>query len=144
MIMHKYSRGFTLVEMMVVVVILGFLMGIAMPNYSNYMQKTRRTDARNALLEIAAAQERHYFEQNQYTGTIADVWSHQDGSDFVSGEGYYTLTVALKSGNTGTFKATATARGKQAGDVDCATLSIDQTRLKTATAGTGGDASVCW
>jgi type IV pilus assembly protein PilE len=143
MIMHKYSRGFTLVELMVVVVILGFLLGIAMPNYSNYMQKTRRTDARNALLEIAAAQERHFFEHNQYTGTIADVWSHQDGSDFVSGEGYYTLTVALKSG-TGTFKATATARGKQAGDVDCKTLSIDETRLKTATAGTGGDASVCW
>lgn len=143
------SRGFTLIEVMVVVVILAALLGIAMPNYTAHAQKARRTDARNALLEIAAAQERHFFEQRQYTGSIADLWSHKDGADYVSSEGFYTLSVALKKGSGGaddggTFLATATARGRQAGDKDCKIISIDQTRLKTAVDSSGNAASGCW
>lgn len=140
--MHRVQhRGFSLIELMVVIGILGLLLAIAIPNYNGYLERTRRTDARGALLEIAAAQERIFFERNQYTNVIADVWSYQEGGAAVSNEGNYALTVVLTDDDPNRFTATATAQGKQAGDADCATFSIDETGLKAAT---GDDPSGCW
>ena len=139
------SRGFTLLEMMIVIVIIGILAAIAMPRFDGYLQKTRRTDARAALLEIASMQERLFFERSQYSGALGDAWSNMDGTAFVSNEGFYVLTLALGAdGDAGTFTATATARGAQSGDDDCATLTIDDTGLKAATARGDGNVSVCW
>lgn len=135
------QSGFSLIELMIVIVILGVLMAIAIPNYNGYLERTRRTDARGALLEIASAQERIYFERNQYTSAIADVWSYQEGGVSVSNEGHYVLSVVLTAADTNRFTATATAQDKQAGDADCATFSIDETGLKAAT---GDDPSGCW
>lgn len=139
---RSQQAGFSLIELLIAVILIGVLMAIAIPNYTSYLERTRRSDARVALLEVAAAQERWYFENNQYTGTIANVWSNQVGGASVSADEYYTLSVALNGNNR--FTATATAAGKQTGDVDCATLTIDETGNRGATAGTGGDATVCW
>ena len=139
------ERGFSLIELMIVIVIVGILAGIAMPSYSAYLEKTRRTDARTALLEIASVQERVFFERSQYSDAMSDVWNLQDGDDYVSAESYYVLTVAIGDDDNGAeFTATATARGQQSDDVDCETLSIDETGRKAATAGSGGDSSICW
>jgi type IV pilus assembly protein PilE len=135
------QSGFSLIELMIVIVILGVLMAIAIPNYNGYLERTRRTDARGALLEIASAQERIYFERNQYTSAIADVWNYQEDGAYVSNEGHYVLSVVLTDDDTNRFTATATAQNKQAGDDDCATFSIDETGLKAAT---GDDPSGCW
>ena len=138
------QSGFSLIELMIVIVILGVLMAIAIPNYNGYLERTRRTDARGALLEIASAQERIYFERNQYTSAIADVWNYQEAGASVSNEGHYTLTVELGGADNddpNRFTATATARNKQTGDADCATFSLDETGLKAAT---GDDPSGCW
>lgn len=133
--------GFTLLELLVVIVVLGLLLSIAVPNYSAYVERSRRSDARSALLEIASAQERIYFERTQYTGTVTDVWSHQVGGQAVSSEGFYAITVALTDDDPNRFTATATAQGKQAGDADCTSFSIDDTGLKSAT---GDTATECW
>jgi type IV pilus assembly protein PilE len=135
------QSGFSLIELMIVIVILGVLMAIAIPNYNGYLERTRRTDARGALLEIASAQERIYFERNQYTSAIADVWNYQEDGAYVSNEGHYVLSVVLTDDDTNRFTATATAQNKQTGDDDCATFSIDETGLKAAT---GDDPSGCW
>jgi type IV pilus assembly protein PilE len=133
--------GFTLLELLVVIVVLGLLLSIAVPNYSAYVERSRRSDARSALLEIASAQERIYFERNQYTGTVTDVWSHQIGGKAVSSEGFYEIEVVLTDKDPNRFTATARVQGKQAGDADCTSFSIDDTGLKSAT---GDTATECW
>jgi type IV pilus assembly protein PilE len=141
--MHRTQQqgGFSLIELLVAIVVLGLLLSIAVPNYSAYVERSRRSDARAALLEIASAQERIYFERNQYSAAIADVWAHQEGGSYVSSEGYYTLTVVLTDKDPNRFTATATARGRQSGDEDCASFAIDDTGLKSAT---GDAADTCW
>ena len=139
--LRAQQNGFSLLELLVVIVVLGLLLSIAIPNYSAYVERSRRSDARAALLEIASAQERIYFERNQYTGTVTDVWSHQVGGNAVSSEGFYAIAVALTDDDPNRFTATATAQGKQAGDQDCTSFSIDETGLKSAT---GDTATECW
>ncbi|RZA07773.1 MAG: prepilin-type N-terminal cleavage/methylation domain-containing protein, partial [Moraxellaceae bacterium] len=63
----RKDSGFTLIEVMVTVAIVAILAAIAIPNYSQYVQKTRRTDAQEKLLDMAAQQERWFFTKNQYT-----------------------------------------------------------------------------
>ncbi len=74
---------------------LGLLLSIAVPNYSAYVERSRRSDARAALLEIASAQERIYFESNQYSAAITDVWSHQEGGNVYPVKVTIALDVAL-------------------------------------------------
>ena len=112
----RTAQGFSLIELMVVVTILSLLLGLAMPRYGDYLDRTRRNDGRGALLELAAQQERLHFERNQYSASMADLWSGKVGDDFVSSEGFYTLRVTTADSGQ-EFTATATARGVQAGDV---------------------------
>jgi type IV pilus assembly protein PilE len=137
----KRQHGFTLIELMLVIIVIGVLLAIAIPNYAGYLERTRRSDARAALLEIASTQERIYFERNQYSNAIADVWNYREAGVYVSAEGYYALTVAFPGDDPNRFTATATARGKQAGDADCVSFTIDETGLKAAT---GDDSDDCW
>ena len=70
--MRKFL-GFTLIEVLVTVAIVAILAAIAIPSYSQYVQKTRRTDAQEKLLDLAAQQERWFFNKNQYTINLAVV-----------------------------------------------------------------------
>lgn len=116
----KKIRGFTLIEMMVVVAIVAILAAIALPAYQNNMKKARRTDATSALQGLAQAMERWYTEKGTYkaaaaagadTGapTIFSTKSPIDGSDT-----YYNLTISAAAVNT--YTLTATPSGSQAGD----------------------------
>lgn len=141
---YSKQQGFSLIELLVVVILAGVLLAIAIPTYGDYMERSRRSDARAALLEIASVQERIFFERNQYSGAIADVWTFTNGDgDAVSSEEFYLLTVVVANAGA-EFTATATAQGPQAGDDDCQTLTIDETGLRDATANAGGDPTVCW
>ena len=62
------SKGFTLVELMIVVVIIGILAAVAVPAYFNYILRTRQSDAYHNLLDIKAAQEMVYSLDNKYAG----------------------------------------------------------------------------
>jgi len=61
------GRGFTLIELMVVVVIVAILVGIAYPAYVDQMRKTRRSEGKALLMELMSAEERHYTENGTYT-----------------------------------------------------------------------------
>lgn len=67
----KQSRGFTLIEMLVTVAIIGILVAIAYPSYQESIKKTRRSDAQGALTGLAGAMERHFTANNTYVGVAA-------------------------------------------------------------------------
>lgn len=145
----KKQKGFTLIEVMIVVVIVAILAAVAIPSYQDSVRKTRRADAKEALTRIAALQERFFFTNNRY-GTAADL-----GIDSTSQEGYYIVAIAnpVASAACGpvdatrcyTLTATAAPTGAQAKDTECHQFSINHVGQKTATKSGGGDNSdYCW
>jgi type IV pilus assembly protein PilE len=116
MIIRKKNNGFTLIELMVAVAIVGILAGIAYPSYINNLTKSRRVDAEGALLGLASAMERHFTENSNYLGaagtsaTPTDTgapWIYSDRSP-MSGTKYYDLTINYADGSSFTLKAAPT------------------------------------
>ena len=123
--MKKGISGFTLMEILIAVAIVGILAAVAYPAYQDQVAKTRRSDAKIALTQAASAQERFFTQNNSYTANTADV------GGATSPEGYYAISIPVQT--TTTFTLTATAIGAQAGDANCASFSITHTGAKTAT-----------
>lgn len=127
--MHRRCPpGFTLIELMITVVIVGILAAIAYPSYQNYVKQTRRSDAQIALTQAANQQERYFTECNAYTsnlgGTRTNTCDGALGYGTSSPESYYTLSASagtITSGCTAytcgfTLTATPVTSGLQAGD----------------------------
>lgn len=131
----RNSRGFTLIELMMVVVVVAILVSIAYPAYQDSIRKSRRADAKSALMDAAARMERHYTQFSRYSGTLAN-----SGIQATSPEGYYAITATIAGANSQTFTLTATAQGDQTND-QCGNLGIDETQNKTNSAGIAG--SIC-
>ena len=109
--------GFTLIELMIAVAIVGILAAVAYPAYGQYVKRTQRTDAHFSLLAARQAMERCRSTTYSYATCSIDTWAD-------SQEGYYTL--ALAAGTTGSsFEIVATAVGPQANDTECPTITID-------------------
>lgn len=124
----KNSRGFTLIELMVVVVILAILSSIAIPLYQQYVMKTRRVDAKTALVGLRMAQERMRANCNTYSQKLdaaTDTCTPGDAANTTltysssSAEGWYTLAVTGASNLGYVATATADAGDKQGNDADC-------------------------
>jgi len=130
----KNNNGFSLIELMIVVAIIGILSAIAIPSYKEYMTESRRSDAKVGLSKIADKQERYYLQNNTYTTDLAAI-----ATNATSDGGFYIFDVV--SANVSGFEVTATAIGDQASDTDCKTLSLTSTGLKSAT---GDDPTSCW
>ena len=118
-------KGFTLVELLVVVVIAGILAAIAYPTYQHQVMKGRRADAISALSNVLQAQERLRGNANSYSSDISDL--------NVTAPIHYELAlsgIGVPASYVGGFKVTATpiATGLQAGDTDCASMSIQVQR----------------
>ena len=148
-----HHHGFTLLELMIVVAIVGILAAIAVPSYQKYVMQSRRTDAKNAVLDLASREERFFSVNNTYTNS-APALGYGPTSAFplavnASGQSYYNLSVPTVTTATATvaagFTGLATPTGSQTADSTCYAYQIDQLGTQTnwngATqlAGTG-----CW
>jgi type IV pilus assembly protein PilE len=130
----KRSKGFTLIEMMVTVLVVAILASIAVPSYTNQVRKSRRTDARSALLDAAAREERFFATNNYYSTTATDLG--YSAWQIPVGGGWYELnaTCDLDTNNHCTdYTLTATPQGTQVKDATCASFQVTQTGQQTAT-----------
>ncbi len=141
--MYK-QRGFTLVEMMTAVVVIGILSAIAIPSYSYYMMKTKRADAKIALTSSAQQLERCFSRFNSYNPTAPNPACIT--LPYTTPKGTYTVDqdAAAAGGASGlatnAFYLKATPIGNQAKDTHCGTFKINSANVQSVSTG----ATDCW
>lgn len=139
---EQRQHGITLVELMVVMVVVAVLGMVALPSYRQYSMRAQRTEAKTALLQLAANQERFYLQNNTYTNNLAAL-GFPGG---VSENGVYTLAVPVADPQSFQATATPTPGGGINGrnmttDAECAQFSLTSQGLKTATPDPN---TTCW
>ena len=123
------SKGFTLVELMITIVILGLLMAISVPMFIDQIRKGRRFDATSTLLSMEQSQEL-YRTNHTYYGTKSQVWGTVNGS-WQTPDEHYSLDITFPTSNTSGYLLTATAKGEQANDTGCEKILVTVTNLTT-------------
>ncbi len=142
--------GFTLVELMIVIVIVSILAAIAYPSYRSSILRSHRSDGQAGVLACAVAQER-WFTQNTSYATQSDVDTNCTGSNLSmcscknTRDGFFAITIPSATTAAFTATATATSKGGQTDDTSCRTVSINQASTRSATDSSGNSStSTCW
>lgn len=140
---HNKLKGFTLIELMIVVVVIGILAGIAFPAYQESVAKSRRAEAAAVLTEAAQRLEVFFSQNGRYCAAadcqaIAAVFQTTIPA---SGAAYYNVAHAAGSLQTRAYSLQAVPTGAMLGDA-CGTLSITQTGATAATGALG--TAACW
>jgi len=133
----KKQQGFTLIELITAVIVVGILAAIALPAYQGQVRKARRADAYDALLLIQGLQEKWRASHSSYHSSLTELGF----GDEVSQQGYYTLDLENASATGYTAKALATEQGGQNNDTGCATITLSVTADNPRGARTPPD---CW
>jgi len=120
----KIQKGFTLIEVMVVVVIVAILASLAIPGYREYVKRGHRRAAQAVMMEIAS-QQHQYFAANRAYADETELGYTSPPPEIAD---YYTLTVTPTPGSPPTFLITLTATGSQASDGN---LSLNSQGVKT-------------
>jgi type IV pilus assembly protein PilE len=139
----KKSSGFTLVELIVAMVIAAILAAVAIPAYSNYVRKARRTEVKTALLDLASLEERYFSVNNSYT-TSATALSYAAWPVTLP-SGYYVVAqpvvVAATTNAAATYTLSATVTGDQTKDTQCQSFTLNSAGSQAATPDAPG---TCW
>lgn len=128
----KLNKGFTLIELMIAVIIIGILASIVYPSYVEYVVKSARSEGVAAVMRVANLQEQYYLDNRTYTTDMTKLGLL--ASPFITENGHYSVTSSGKASVT----VTATAKGIQASrDAACATITL-------TSAGVKGPSEECW
>ncbi len=122
------QSGFTLIELMITVAIVGILAAIAYPSYQQYVLSSRRAEAQSEMLKIQLGLEKWRANHNTYSSTLAD-------AGFTDTNTYYDYSITGASGSA--YVINAAALGAQTADAGCTSLALDQNSTKTPSTG-------CW
>ncbi|MEQ1557359.1 MAG: type IV pilin protein [Methyloglobulus sp.] len=142
------NKGFTLIELMIAVAIIGILAAIAVPSYQESVRKSRRADVKGALLGLANAMERRFTETNSYLGAAGtDATPTDTGtprpSIFKGATDYYNLTINPATQSSYTLTATPISGKSQATD-KCGNFTLNEQGVKAYTGTTYGTKDQCW
>ena len=139
-------KGFTLIELMIVVAIIGILGAIAYPSYQSYIMRSKRTIAKIQLVDLVAQQTKYYIEpENRTYGDLSDlgyandtIGINSDGDTVAAGSGNYDVSVSAATATTFTIQAVAKNYqiGDTAGGTSCTPLTINHLGARTP--------SDCW
>jgi type IV pilus assembly protein PilE len=144
------SKGFSLIEMMIVVVVIAILVAIAVPMYQSQIQKSRRTSAKTALLDIASREEKFYSTNNYYTLEMANLGyaaSQINNNELQApggGSDYYTIEFPASASTQApsyTVQAIPVPGSQQATDL-CGTYQLTDLGVQTNTG--GAQTTGCW
>lgn len=129
----KITEGFTLIELMIAVAIVGILASVAYPSYQNFVVRSNRSEAPRELVRFANLQEQLYVDSRSYTENMSDLGAGSTSVYKTSNELYEIKSKVVNN----TFTLTATAQGIQAtNDPDCLNIEITDTGKKTP--------AICW
>jgi type IV pilus assembly protein PilE len=138
--LHKKSLGFSLIELMIVVAIVGILVGVALPAYQDYVKRGNRSEGRAYLMNAAALLERYYSDNNVYA-TAANTMppSVATAAGATSETGKYTGSMAV----TTPYQTYVITAAQNFNDTDCGDLTLTQAGVKGRT-GTAMSLKDCW
>ncbi|MEK7989442.1 MAG: type IV pilin protein [Thiotrichaceae bacterium] len=157
--MYKRSKGFTLIELMIAVAIMGILITIAVPAYNGYLVKSRRADAKTSLLTIAQLQETYFADNNAYAdkegnGPLSKLRVERQGFLLVDGvyqskDGYYKLDFEKLTPTYFVARATPLdlqRKGEEGLEKYCYIFLLDSRGIKTisGTSSNTANAQSCW
>ena len=141
------QRGFSLLELMVVVAIVAIISSIAYPSYMQYVVSTKRTTAASALLRVADRQQQFFMDNKSYTNDLTNLGFaanplvlSDEGNSVAAGDADAVYSISLSNVTVTTYTATAAPlNGQLERDTECGSLVLDQALMKDSSA--GGD---CW
>lgn len=132
---QQKNRGFSLIELLITVAIVGVLAGVAYPSYTDYVTRSNRSEAQRELMRFANLQEQVFVDRRTYAADMKGLGFSTVSIDTDSGN--YTISVSAQSATTFTLKAAA--KGSQTRDTACPTLTINELGQKN-----DGENSGCW
>jgi len=130
-------RGFTLIELMIVVAVVGVLAAIALPSYGRYLDRAAIADGKSALLAAAQQMERCFTRTDSYHLCVAD---------FDSEQGFYSVTANTNPESPTVYSLTAQAsqNGRPKNPADCKTLRMNQVGQRGSGTDVNTDDDECW
>ncbi len=132
------TAGFTLIELLITLVIIGILVAIAYPSYTQFIQKSRRSEALAILTQDQIILERCFSQNLSYSAACSALPSFPQTTP----EGFYTINLSNLTATT--YTLTATLGGTQVNDKKCAIMSINQANIKAAVDSSATTQTECW
>ena len=144
----QWNRGFTLIDVLIVVALIAILLAIALPSYNEHTLKSKRSIARTHLLDIAGKQQEFFLNNKSYAGNLTALGYDSDtvgvnskGNLVAAGAGDSVYDFSVTSSSALAYALQASAANSQTQDSYCGNFTLDSTGIKGASGSLGAD---CW